>query len=115
MYNEEFADREKIQDGTRKVVEFIDKCDFGRESRVWKHADMFTLLVEIYRVMVTEKKALDHRRVGENLGNFYNKVGADAGGGDEDLRTYERAALQATNDRSSRLRRGEIVARLLRE
>ena len=114
VYNEEFADGEVLRGGTDLVLGFIDDCEFERGCRVWKHADMFTLLVELYGAMVVEELTLDQQRVCENLKRFYNSVGSESSGAEGDSKVYGMAALQATNDRSSRLKRGEIVGRLLR-
>ena len=53
--------------------------------------------------------------IANSLGHFYSLVDdAESHGGPEtDPARYYRAALQATNDRSSRVTRGEIVRKLI--
>ena len=48
IYNEDFKHGTKIKTETSKVLKFVDICGFETGSRVWKKADMFTLLVGIH-------------------------------------------------------------------
>lgn len=116
MYNEEFREADSIQAAIRRTSAFIDNCGFEPSSRVWKQADVFSLLVETHRALEKDGLSLDPRSVGAKLNRFYEKVGsldlhAEE---DKDVSIYQRAALQATNDRSNRIRRGDIVNRILR-
>ena len=117
IYNESFEEAKNIRDSTAGVLAFLESCDFEASSRVWKHADVFTLLVESHRVLVKDSLSLDSARLGQNLMGFYESVSSaepDVVVG-EDVAAYRRAALQATNDRSNRIRRGEIIAKVLRK
>jgi hypothetical protein len=84
-------------------------------SRIWKKADLFTFLVELHRAIFKRQLTLESNTVAETLQTFYIQVDTP------DLRAdvnsvpgrYYKAALQATNDRSSRVARGEIIASLL--
>lgn len=116
MYNEEFPGSTDIQNETRRVLDFIEGCGFNQSSRVWKHADVFTILVEIHRALVRERLELDIETVGKCLIEFYSRVDSPSGNSedDDDVVAYQRAALQATNDRSNRIKRGEIIGAILK-
>jgi hypothetical protein len=43
-------------------------------SRAWKKADLFTLLVELYRVLFRDKLKLEPKTVAERLQRFYQHV-----------------------------------------
>ena len=117
MYNEEFPGANDIQLETKRVLDFIEGCGFSPSSRAWKHADVFTLLVEAHRALVREHLELDLETVGQDLNEFYTRVDSRYGNneGHDDVVAYQRAALQATNDRSNRIKRGEIIAAILRK
>ena len=117
MYNEDFHDADIIQGETKRVLAFIEECTFEPSARVWKHADVFTLLVETHRAIEKEKLPLDHQRVGNSLKAFYDRVDCSDSATEphEAVTVYQRAALQATNDRGNRLRRGEIIAEIIRK
>jgi uncharacterized protein DUF262 len=114
-YNDEFELKEDLTREIETVLEFVDSCQFGPESRVWKKADLFTLLVEVHRAIVKEKVNLSPGDVGSALSKFYERVDMydPAGGPDKALERYSKAALQASNDRSNRIARGEIVRNLI--
>lgn len=116
MYNEEFPQSSELKANSKKVFEFIESCDFERSSRVWNHANMFTLLVETYRAMVLEGLDLDPKRLGPKLDAFYARV-SSAGTDSEtdmDIVAYRQATIQNTNGRASRLKRGVTIENLLR-
>lgn len=97
------------------ILEFTDAMRLPSTSRIWKKADLFTLLVELHRAIFKLQLTLDSATVAEALKEFYLQVDTP------DLRAdvnsvpgrFYKAALQATNDRSSRVSRGEIIADLL--
>ena len=116
MYNETFKDSDKVHNETKGVMTFLEGCGFPASSRVWKHADVFTLLVETHRALEKDCLALDNKEVGQRLNDFYELVSSTKPDTEvaTEVGTYRKAALQATNDRSNRLRRGKIIARILR-
>ena len=117
QYNEEFEEQATVEKEVRRVFRFVDSCRFSSASRVWKKADLLTLLVEVHRALLRQKLKLDPSEVRRKLKEFYGQVDeadtTQAGGDTDDVRRYHRAAIQATNDRSSRITRGRIIARLL--
>ena len=116
-YNDEFPDYMKLREKFSNIIAFIRNCAFQSSSRLWKKADFFTAFVEIDYLMNIKKLNLQPRIVREALEGLYERIEklGDASGLDmqSDLAQYARAALQATNDRSSRVTRGRIVRELL--
>ncbi len=116
-YNDEFEEKEKLESQFEKVFQFIDKCSIHENSRAWKKSDLFTLLVEIHRALFkTERKhKLVEIEVGERLQEFYDLVDIaartdkDFGTENERLQEYYIAALQGTNSRTNRIKRGKII------
>lgn len=117
LYNDEFKEKRKLETQFEEVFQFIDECDIHENSRAWKKSDFFTLLVEVHRSLFkTERK---HKpveiEVGERLQEFYDLVDTaartdkDFGTENERLQEYYIAALQGTNSRSNRIRRGKII------
>ena len=114
-YNEEFPMAPSVRAETHKVFDFIDNCQFEARYRVWKHADIFTLMVEAHRVLAKEGLQLSHATAGEDLKAFYDSVESQPDSdADDDVASYRRAALQATNDRFNRIKRGQIIEKVLR-
>ena len=116
MYNEDFPHAGIVKAETERVLDFVDECGFQASSRVWKHADVFTLLVETHRAVEKDGIQLNTKEVGQRLTDFYLRVNSSDQNSqvDEEAAAYQKAALQATNDRSNRQKRGDIVANLLR-
>ena len=120
-YNDEFPEGEELEPQIMKVFDFVDQCDFGQGSRVWKLSDLLSLLVETHRVLVREGIDLDPSAVSNRLKDFYQEVDWFArnppsivvGSSQLNVAEYARAASQATNDRGSRIKRGEIIRSVL--
>lgn len=112
QYNDEFPHRLRLADEMRSVFAFIDDLSLPPDSRAWKKVDLFTLLVEIHRALEKEQMSLDPASLRPALLEFYRQVDASsdaAVNGDEQVAKYYKAALQATNDRRSRISRGEAL------
>ena len=97
------------------MFEFVESCDFEASSRAWKRADLFTLIVEVHRATVRQNMILDPKDIGFRLKDFYGEVDGvqPSQFGSDDVSEYHKAALQATNDRRSRITRGKTVAGIL--
>ena len=115
QYNDEFEEKASLETGFQKVFKFIEKCRFPQRCRAWKKSDLFTLLVEIYRALVKENKPLEPAEVGKRLQEFYELVDhlgqkkAEIETADSRIVEYSTTTQQATNDRSSRINRGNIL------
>lgn len=105
-FNETFPDEEFYRDKILEVFRFIDECGFRYESRIWKKADLLTAFIEINNYMHSSPDPLEPFAVLESLSEFYERVDMNDG---EVPSIYYKAALQASNDRSNRLRRAIIV------
>jgi Protein of unknown function DUF262 len=116
QYNDEFPRGSDIGPNMSFVFSFIDELNMPSDSRIWQKADLFTLIVELYRVIFLEDQKLSVTSVREALQTFYSAVEKCSTGStsDENVTRYYNAALQATNDRGSRVTRGEIVREILR-
>lgn len=113
-YNDSFEKRNEIVNRLIRVFNFIDECGFPNRGRIWKKSDFFTILVEIDRAF-EQGLALQPATVLNGLQNFYAEVDADGlDSTSPAVAVYYKAAVQASNDRGNRIRRGDIVSDVLR-
>jgi hypothetical protein len=113
-YNGEFPMRTELERELDTALEIIDQMNVTPTSRIWKKADLFTAIVEIHSATFKRQRQLSPPTVGRALSAFYEKVdNADLRGEPESDASRYKAALQPSNDRSSRTTRGEIIRRLL--
>ena len=121
-YNDEFPAATTIKSEMKTVLALIDEMDLPSGSRAWKKADLFTLLIELHRARFKTKLSLQPAALAIQIQEFYKLVegiGLEElpAGSDpklaEQAKTYYFAALQATNDRSSRTARGEAIRRVI--
>jgi uncharacterized protein with ParB-like and HNH nuclease domain len=113
-YNEYFDEKDKVVDEIEGVLHTIKELGLPKTSRAFKKADFLTLFVEVHRVLYREQKELDVKTTKERLLEFFRSVDSGKDGEiDEtsDHMRYYKAALNATNDRSSRITRGEVLRR----
>lgn len=116
-YNEVFPEKDQIFKDVSNTLSFISRMNFPPKSRVFKKADFFSLFVELYTLLTKEHVSLDVSRTRTELDLFFEQVElASQGEGERspDALRYYKAALQASNDRSSRITRGELIANILR-
>jgi uncharacterized protein with ParB-like and HNH nuclease domain len=115
QYNDEFPLEGDVERDLNFVFNFIEDMRLPDTSRAWKKADLFTLLVELHRALIRDKLKLEASQVAKELSTFYSKVDAFSEGflSEEAVANYHKAALQATNDRSSRITRGQIIHKIL--
>lgn len=114
-YNDEFPLKSDFEKEVDAVFEFIEQMGMPSASRLWKKADLFTIIIELHRAIFKRRIDLDHKVVASRLLIFYNLVDNPENRRDPEgyPARYYKAALQATNDRSSRITRGEIIQRIL--
>ena len=115
-YNEKFREAAEIQANSKKVFNFVEHCKFESSSRIWQNrADMFTLLVESHRAMVSHGQELDHQKLGAKLKEFYARVDQSEIDSEEHSEpvAYRRASIQGTNNRSNRITRGRIIETII--
>lgn len=121
-YNDEFPAAATTEAEMKKVFTLIDEMDLSSDSRAWKKADLFTLLIELHRARFKTGRSLQPVALGVQIQDFYRlveSVGLDEVPADaepklvEQAKDYYLAALQATNDRSSRAVRGEAIRHVI--
>jgi hypothetical protein len=114
-YNDEFPMRADLERELDAALEFIDAMRFPTTSRLWKKADLFSAMVELHAALYKRQRLIAPDRVAAALEDLYKRVDDPEARGqpDTDPSRYYKAALQATNDRSSRVTRGEILRKLL--
>ena len=114
-YNDEFPLEEDVRAGLAAVFDFINACQFPPGSRVWQKADLLTLAVDLYRLLVDEKASLSPEDVSASLMRFYGEVGTvtHAPNPSPQAAEYYRRVRSGINDRNSRISRGEIIHDLL--
>jgi len=113
-YNDYFERRDEIVKRITNVFAFIDECGFPGKGRFWKKSDFFTAFIELDRGFLDDVD-LQPSRVLEALQSFYAMVEEEgAESGNPAVSTYYKAALQASNDKGNRMRRGEIIGDILR-
>jgi hypothetical protein len=115
-YNDEFPEKIVIKGKLEQTCSIIEKCGFEEGSKVWKKADLFTLFVEFHKCLYIDKLEINVKKISKKLKDFYKKVNKVDPNQVESSEIYEyyKAALQASNDRNNRRRRGEIIAEMLR-
>lgn len=116
QYNDEFKEQDLLEVEFQKVFQFISACRLPQNSRPWRtKSDLFTLLVELYRALIKNSRPLKPAEVGKLLRQFYELVD-ESGKADGETESqnsriteYYTAVRQATNHRTSRINRGEIL------
>jgi len=108
-YNDDFPERNDIRERLYSTFSFIDECGLNSKSRVWKKGDLFTLIVELDRTLNLDNAVLSPSDTVERLEQFYAAADEAGLGGHLLYSTYYKAALQASNDRLNRMRRGFII------
>ena len=114
-FNDDFPIRDDLKHELSTVLDFIDDLDFPQTSRLWKKADLFTAIIEVHRSLIKRNLDLVPKYVALGLADLYSVVddAEKRSDPDSDASKYYKAALQATNDRGSRITRGEIVQKVL--
>lgn len=114
-FNDEFPTQKDLESELDTVFAFIEHMDMPTHSRIWKKADLFTLIVELHSVFFKRGLLLENKKLADKLKSFYMVIEDAESRKDPkgDPAKYYKAALQATNDRSSRITRGEIIRKIL--
>jgi hypothetical protein len=124
QYNDEFPMAAQVREQLERVFDFVETMALPSESRAWQKADLFTLLVELCWALVRDSVRLRPNRVAQHLISFYENVDAHLSRAPVSTKqawepkmvaSYYNAALQATNDRGSRIARGEVIRRVIRD
>lgn len=106
-FNDEFPQKEELEYQIKYLLDLIDKLNFDEKSRVFKKSDLFTLIVELHRIIFRENKNIDQSKLESELKRFYQAVEDKIH--EQIFQDYSKAVLQGTNNRSGRITRGKII------
>lgn len=113
-YNDEFPLEDEIYSRFERVRDLLEECGFSQKVRVWKKADLLSVIIELDRLVNIEGVKIEPHEIVERLEKFYGHI-EDAHTDDSTVPgIYYKAALQASNDRLNRVRRGMILEGVLR-
>jgi hypothetical protein len=108
-FNDNFEFEQDIKNRFQAVIDLIEECGFDHKSRIWRKADLFTTFVELDRLMHDGGQTLYPSLVVERLQNFFDAIENAQLTDFSTAGVYYKAALQASNDRLNRVRRGFIM------
>lgn len=122
-YNDDFPMSDKVSQEFKDTLNYIESLQLNNGLRVWKQADIFTILVELHRFIFKMNHTFNSGELSNRLNAFYEKVSHPENHKEypldglafsrSDLYSYQKASIQATNDRGSRITRGEILLKVL--
>jgi hypothetical protein len=114
-YNDDFPLANEIDVRIQRTLDFIEECGFSLKCRVWRKADLFTLIIELDQSLSIQGIELQPSVVVERLEEFYSRI--DTSNFDQSgvSAIYYKSALQASNDRINRVRRGVVILGILEQ
>ncbi len=112
-YNDDFPLESEIQHRFNVVTGFIEECAFSPKLRVWKKADLFTLIIELDRILNLMNRDIQPQDAVSNIEGFFLRIDEVSVDDTSLPGVYYKAALQASNDRLNRVRRGAIIEGVL--
>ncbi|MEP2101919.1 MAG: DUF262 domain-containing protein [Parasphingorhabdus sp.] len=114
-YNDEFPQYKEIFVRMNNVCGYLFELGLEDSSRAWKKVDFYTLFVEVDRQLHKERRKPNTAEAAKSLTNLFSAVdeAREDPPEEEEARKYFETTLQATNDRSNRIKRGEVIAQLL--
>jgi hypothetical protein len=107
-YNDDFPLAAQIKERCDNVFSFVNECNFDPKSRLWRKADLFTAIVEFDRAVNMQRYSLLPSETVARVDRFFAEVDGAGITTSQVSGVYHRAALQASNDRVNRVRRGVI-------
>ena len=113
-YNDEFPLKETITVRLQKTFDLVSECGFDRKCRIWKKADLFTLLIELDALSISGAVMPQPSELLERLTGFYDSIDSGSVAAGSVSGIYYKAAVQATNDKVNRLRRACIISGIIR-
>lgn len=107
-FNDDLPDSEWLKIRFQKVFDFLEECGFEPSSRIWRKADLFTAIVELDQLINIQAIELQPSLILSRISAFYENINTSEVNPSSLPGIYYKAALQASNDRGNRLRRGII-------
>ena len=108
-YNDEFPLAKQVNDRLQNILSFIEECGFEPKERVWRKADLFTLIIELDQHMNIKGNKIQPSEAVEYLQKFYSRIDPSSINESTLPGVYYKAALQASNDKVNRIRRGITI------
>lgn len=124
-FNDVFPDQDLIAERFDKATQVLVGCNLDRKHRIWKKADFLTAICEIDHFLVSgfDVNIQELRQIlnffneadPSDIKNKFNTELVGISGLEEldDLEIYLKAAVQASNDRINRYRRGDIFRKMI--
>ncbi|MFJ9380651.1 DUF262 domain-containing protein [Streptomyces sp. NPDC101455] len=115
LYNDVFPEGEEVISNLSECLKLLVELDLDDKSRAWQKNDLFTLVVEIYRLGPTQ--CADKPGLSTTLRSFFADVSLVASGARPE--TYEKASgyhtdvISGSNERARRVRRGDVIRELI--
>jgi hypothetical protein len=113
MYNDEFPSSKELYNQFQFTFHIINEFGFDLKCRAWRKSDLYTLISEII-FAIRDNVQFDIYRIAQDLESFYNSVDLSNLDQHELAGVYYKSAVQASNDRGNRVKRGEIIKGILR-
>jgi hypothetical protein len=112
-FNDDFPHEQEINERLVNVIQFIDECGFEPKSRIWRKADLYSLLIELDIAINRKGLALQPGVVLNSIQSFMDGIEKNLYESSFSHAVYYKAALQATNDKINRIRRGSVIGLLI--
>jgi hypothetical protein len=113
-FNDEFPHEADVDQRLQNCFDLIIECGFDSRSRLWKKADLFTVLVELDSLFRAGGPIPQPSELLELLTGFYDRIETASVDAGDVPGIHYKAAIQATNDKMNRLRRAYVIGGLLR-
>jgi hypothetical protein len=122
-YNDEYPHAAKAIKRVKDAIAFIESLDLSARSRWFKKADIFSLIVEVDRIVHEEGLNPDTAKISKELTTFekylerlrrHDALQDVSNTYREFLSQYAHATTQGSNHRNSRSIRGSVLGKLLR-
>jgi len=112
-YNDDFPLDQEITNRFENVLSYIEECGFEPRSRIWKKSDFFSMFIELDQSLNIKGLKLEPSDTIKSISDFYSLVN-DSNLDQNDVPSiYSKAAIQASNDRINRVKRGVIIGALI--
>ncbi|BFP54664.1 MULTISPECIES: DUF262 domain-containing protein [Streptomyces] len=115
LYNDTFPEGEAVVSKLSECLNLLESLKLDEKSRAWQKNDLFTLVVEIYRL--DPNKCVDKEGLAAALRSFFVDVSAVTAG--RQPTTYRNAGqyhtdvISGSNERARRVRRGDVVSAII--